>query len=127
MDEIEGLVAIEEIKQVKAHDLCGYDLYHVQEYLLNGASSFVIGFGQDHARYVKRPPCPAHISYGQAGSGRRALFAHRAGARTIGANRHVRHYGVPDQQSDRATERLAAHNGPVLSMPDVTARQRVAA
>ena len=49
------------------------------------------------------------------------------GAIAIWDNRLVQHYGVPDQQTDRYLERIAVHNGPILSIADWEARQRVAA
>jgi hypothetical protein len=38
-----------------------------------------------------------------------------------------KHYGVPDQQTDRYLERIAVHNGPMLSIADWEARSKVAA
>jgi taurine dioxygenase len=49
------------------------------------------------------------------------------GAVAIWDNRLVQHYGVPDQQTDRYLERIAVHNGKLLSIADWEARQKVAA
>jgi taurine dioxygenase len=49
------------------------------------------------------------------------------GAVAIWDNRLVQHYGVPDQTTDRYMERIAVHNGPMLSIADWEARQKVAA
>jgi taurine dioxygenase len=49
------------------------------------------------------------------------------GAIAIWDNRLVHHYGVPDQQSDRYMERIAVHNGPILSIADWEARRQEAA
>jgi taurine dioxygenase len=49
------------------------------------------------------------------------------GAVAIWDNRLVQHYGVPDQQTDRYLERIAVQNGPMLSIADWEARQKVAA
>jgi taurine dioxygenase len=50
----------------------------------------------------------------------------REGAVAIWDNRLVQHYGVPDQQSDRYMERIAVHNGPMLSVADWEARRQAA-
>jgi taurine dioxygenase len=49
------------------------------------------------------------------------------GAVAIWDNRLVQHYGVPDQTTDRYMERIAVHNGPMLSIADWDAQQRAAA
>jgi taurine dioxygenase len=49
------------------------------------------------------------------------------GAVAIWDNRLVQHYGVPDQTTDRYMERIAVRNGPMLSIADWEARQKVAA
>jgi taurine dioxygenase len=49
------------------------------------------------------------------------------GAIAIWDNRLVQHYGVPDQTTDRYLERIAVHNGPMLSIADWEARDKVAA
>jgi taurine dioxygenase len=49
------------------------------------------------------------------------------GAIAIWDNRLVQHYGVPDQQTDRYLERIAVHNGPMLSIADWEARRKAAA
>jgi taurine dioxygenase len=49
------------------------------------------------------------------------------GAIAIWDNRLVQHYGVPDQTSDRYLERIAVHNGPMLSIADWVAAAKVAA
>lgn len=49
------------------------------------------------------------------------------GELAIWDNRLVQHYGVPDQQTDRYLERIAVHNGPMLSIADWEARQKAAA
>jgi taurine dioxygenase len=52
-------------------------------------------------------------------------WAWEEGAIAIWDNRLVQHYGVPDQQTDRYMERIAVQNGPMLSIADWDARQKV--
>jgi taurine dioxygenase len=49
------------------------------------------------------------------------------GAVAIWDNRLVQHYGVPDQTTDRYMERIAVHNGKMLSIADWDAKRSVAA
>jgi len=47
------------------------------------------------------------------------------GAVAIWDNRLVQHYGVPDQQTDRYLERITVRGGPMLSIADWQARERI--